>query len=175
MEEGNGEASTNRRSRVRLLTLILILLILVPIILSVFFYYLPLNDVEVTVDKTFRDRYDEGNCAIGFRLNVTNNGIISHYIGLTVKVIFDSQPDMVFTRTTFSYGPIDASETWRGFHVLVAVPDEVFQDPYEASCSVTLAPLVNQYNRGLIVLFAVVWLVGLAAVSTSLVRSRRKR
>ena len=56
MEAGEDKESINRPSRVKLLTLlILILLILTPIILSVYLYYLPLNDVEVIVYDTSRE------------------------------------------------------------------------------------------------------------------------
>jgi hypothetical protein len=176
MEVGNGGKSPNRPSRVKLLIpLVFVFLTLAIIILSVFLYYLPLNDVEVTVDATHRLPYPDINQSyIGFTVNVTNKGSISHYVYLTGEVVFSSQPDMVFTGIDRSEPPIDPGATYRQIHLYVLVPNEIFQNPYEASCSVTLPPLVNPYSTAWIIIPTVVWLVGLAAVLTSLARSRRQ-
>jgi hypothetical protein len=176
MEAGNGRKSPNRPSRVKLLIpLLFVFLTLAIIILSVFLYYLPLNDVEVTVVDTYRLPYPDINQSyIGFTVSVTNKGSISHYVYLTGRVVFNSQPDMVFTGIYRHTPPIDAGATYRQIWLNVLVPNEIFQNPYEASCSVTLPPLVNGYSTVWIVPPTVAWLVGLAAVLTSLARSRRQ-
>jgi len=178
VEAGNDRASTNRPSKVRLLILILVLLIFIPIILSIFLYYLPLNDVEVTVDKTYRITEWGGSehSLIGFSVNVTNIGSISHYFYLTGKVVFSTEPDMVFTETSRSNPPIDPGEMWSRVHIYVPVPDELLQDSYDASCSVTLPSFADYigHNAGWMVPAIIVWLVLIAAISTSLLRSRRK-
>jgi len=175
MEARNGGKSPNRTSRVKLLPLIFVFLTLAIIILSVFLHRLPLNDVEVTVDSTYRLSYPDINKSyIGFTVSVTNKGSIPHYVYLTAKVVFSSQPDMVFTGITRSTGPIDPGATYHQIWLNVLVPNELFQTPYEASCSVTLPPLVNEYSTPWILLPGVVWLVALAAVLTSLVRSWRQ-
>jgi len=131
--------------------------------------------VEVIVDRTYRVTEEMGMevSYIVLNVNVTNNGIISHYVYLTESIALSSQPDMVFIETS-RVSPIDPGATWQGVRIYVDVPDETIQDPYEASCSITLPPLSNEYNMGFIVPATVVWLEGLAALSTSLVRSRRK-
>lgn len=173
MEAGNGGKSPNRPSRVKLLTLVFIFLTLAIIILSVLLYYLPLNDVEVKVDRTYR--YTEyGHDYIALKVNYTNKGSISHFVYYTGRVVFDSQPDTVFTETV-RWGQIPPSD-WHPelIPIRVQVPNELSQTPYEASCSVTLPPFVNEYTTSWILLLGVVWLVALAAVLTSLVRSRRQ-
>ncbi len=177
MEAGEDKESINRPSRVKLLTLlILILLILTPIILSVYLYYLPLNDVEVIVYDTSRNTDPISNESyILLKMSVTNKGSISHYVYLTGSVVFSTEPDVVYTETSRSNLPIDPGATYPVIRVRVPVPVEVLQDPYEASCSVTLPPPVNKYDIGLIVPATIVWLVGITAVSTSLVMSRRKK
>jgi hypothetical protein len=175
MEAGNSGKSPNRPSRIGLLTLVFVFLTLAIVILSVFLYYLPLNDVEVTVDSTYRLPHPDINKSyIGFTVSVTNRGSIPHYVYLIAKVVFDSQPDMVFTGIIHSTPSIDPRATYHQIWLNVLVPNEIFQTPYEASCSVTLPPLVNEYSTPWILLPGVVWLVGLAAVLTSLVRSRRQ-
>jgi hypothetical protein len=173
VEAGNGGKSPNRPSRVKLLTLIFVFLTLAIIILSAFLYYLPLNDIEVAVDRTYR--YTEyGHDYIALKVNLTNKGSISHYVYLTGRVVFNSQPDTVFTETK-GWGQIPPGD-WHPdlIPIRVQVPNETFQTPYEASCSVTLPPLVNEYSQPWILLPGVVWLVALAAVLTSLVRSWRQ-
>ena len=173
VESGNSGASTNRPTRVKLLILILALLIVIPIALSVLFYYLPLNDVEATVYHTSPET--EGDWSyILLKVNVTNKGIISHYVYLYATVEFSTEPGMIYTKTHSSLGPINAGSTYPIVRVRVPVPSELLQDPYEASCSVTLPPLVNQYSSAFIVFTTVFWLIGVAAVSTSIVRSWRK-
>lgn len=173
VETGNRGKSTNLTSRVRLLTLIFVFLTLAPIVLSVYLYYLPLNDIEVKVEETHWGT-EAGYDYIALRLNVTNKGSISHIVHFTCRVVFNSQPDKVFTQIT-RWGEIYPSD----WHLLfpptfVFVPHELFHIPYEASCSVTLIPFVNQFSINWIVLPGVVWLIVLAAVLTSLVRSRRQ-
>jgi hypothetical protein len=99
METGNGGKSTNRTSRVKLLTVIFIILVLAPVILSAYLYYLPLNDIEVRVDRTYHVTED-GHNYIGLLMNVTNKGGISHMVQFTGRVVFNSQPDTVFTQIT---------------------------------------------------------------------------
>jgi hypothetical protein len=173
MVTDNGGKSTNRTSRVKLLALVFVFLTLVFIILSVYAYYLPLKDIEVRVISTYQGS-EWGHDYISLRLNVTNKGSLSHMVHLTGKIIFNSQPDMVFTGRTnlWEIPPMDWHDP--GFPIYVYVPNELFQTPYEASCSVTLLPFVNEYSTPWIVLPGVVWLVGLAAVAISLVRSRRQ-
>lgn len=173
MEAGNGGKSTSRTSRVKLLTLIFIILVLAPIILSAYLYYLPLKDIEVRVDSTYQGS-EWGHDYISLRMNVTNKGSLSHVVQITGRVVFNSQPDMVFTGRTnlWEIFPIDWHDP--GIPIRVYVPNELSQTPYEASCSVTLLPFVNQFSTPWIVLPGVVWLVALAAVLTSLVRSWRQ-
>ena len=173
MEAGNGGKSTNRTSKVKLLTVVFIILVLAPIILSAYLYYLPLKDVEVKVDHSYWTRED-GHDYIALKLNVTNKGIISHTVRFTVRVVFVSQPDMVFTQST-SWWEISPSD-WHleFFAIYVHVPNELSLTPYEASISFTLIPFFNEYSAPWIVSPGVVWLVALAAVLTSLVRNRRQ-
>jgi uncharacterized protein (DUF58 family) len=174
METGNGGKSANRTSRARLLTLVFVFLTFAIIILSASLYYLPLNDIEVAVDRTYRFT-EYGDDYIALEVNVTNKGSISHYVRLTGRVVFNSQPDMVFTSRnplSSTFPPGEGGPV--GFPIYVQVPNETYQTPYEASCSVTLPPLMNEYSQPWILLPGVVWLVGLAAVLTSLVRSWRQ-
>lgn len=179
MEARNNEETTNRRSKAKLVTLlILVLLILVPTILSVNLYYLPLNDVEATIDATYRNFELSSDPASNYSEivlleNVTNKGIISHYVYLVGSVVFNTQPDTVFTYKYESLSPIDSGQAIPNVRVRVPVPYEFSQDSYEASCSVVLPPLVNEYSTGFIVLAIAVWLVGFAAVSTFLMWSSR--
>lgn len=173
MEAGNRGASTNRPTRVKLLILILALLIVIPIALSVLFYYLPLNDVEATIYHTSPETEGDWSYILLY-VNVTNKGSISHYVYLYASVEFSTEPDMVFTRTYSSLAPINADSTYPIVRVRVPVPSELLQDSYEAYCSVTLPPFINQYSNASIVFTTVFWLIGIGAVSTSLVRSWRK-
>jgi hypothetical protein len=173
METDSEGKSRNRTSRAKLVALIFVFLTLAIIILSVFLYYLPLNDVEVKVDRTYR--YTEyGHDYIAIKVNYANKGSMSHYVYFTGRVVFSLQPDNVFTGTS-SWGQIPPGD-WPTelIPIRVQVPNELSQTPYEASCSVTLPPFVNEYTTSWILLLGVVWLVGLAAVITSLVRSWRQ-
>lgn len=172
MEAGNGGKSTNRTSKVKLLTVVFIILVLAPIILSAYLYYLPLKDVEVKVDHSYWTRED-GHDYIALKLNVTNKGIISHTVQFTGRVVFNSQPDTVFTQTT-SWSEIFPSDWHTEYPIYVTVPNELSETPYEASISFTPIPFYNQYSAPWILLPGVVWLVGLAAVLASLVRSWRQ-
>jgi hypothetical protein len=169
--------SKGKPSISRLLIVLILVVIIAPIIASfLFLYYLPSNDVEVTVYRSYPLTEEAGMelSYIVIRVNVTNNGIISHYVGLTGKVVFNSQPDEVYTYTSISYLPIDPGETLKGVRIYVDVPDEIVLDSYDASCSITLPSPVNEYNIGWIVPGALLWLVTLAFLSVTLVRSRRR-
>lgn len=171
---GGGRALRGKAS-FKIQILILIILIIVPIALSVILYYLPLNDVEVNMNGSYRN-YDStyNNSEVVLLVSAANKGSISHYVHLTGTVVFGSEPDTAFTYTYSAIGPIDAGSTSGEVRVRVPVTNELLQDPYEASCSVTLPSAVNQYNMGLIMIASVIWLLGIAAVSTSIVRNRMK-
>lgn len=177
MERPNHGGSKGNPSRSRLLIILILIVILAPIIASfVFLYYLPLNDVDVTLDRSYRLTEEMGMevSYIVLKVNVTNNGIISHYVYLTGNIVFGSQPDTVYTEISRSNPPIDPGATWQGVRIYVDVPDEIVHDPYEVSCSITLPSPVHQYNIGWIVPAVLLWLVVLAFLSVSLVRSRRR-
>jgi len=173
VEAGNGGKSTNRTSKVKLLALIFIFLTLAIIILSGYFYYLPLKDVEVRVEETHWGT-EVGDEYIAFRLNVTNKGTMTHTVRFVARVVFDSEPGIVITQWAGEreIPPSDWHLLWPP--TLVFVPGELLETPYEASCSVTLTHFVNEDNEPWIVLGGVVWLVALAAILTSLVRSWRQ-
>jgi len=105
-------------------------------------------------------------------VSVTNKGIMSHYVYLTGDVVFSTEPDTVYSTTSGSNPSLDPGATYPIIRVRVPVAEEVSHDPYEASCSVTLPPALNKYNTDGIMIFTVVWLVVIVAVSISLVRSR---
>lgn len=177
MERPKRGGSKGKPSISRILVVLILVVIIAPIIASfLFLYYLPSNDVEVTVYRSYPLTEQEGSevSYIELKVNVTNNGIISHYVYLTGEVVFNSQPDEVYTETSRSNGPIDPGATWREVRIYVDVPDEIVLDPYDASCSITLPSPVNEYNIGWIVPGALLWLVTLAFLSVTLVRIRRR-
>jgi len=175
MEPGEGEESINRSSRVKLLTLlILILLILTPIILFAYFHYLPLNDIEAKVDHTYRNYEEKYNYSeVVLLINFTNSGAISHGFFLTGSVMFNTEPNTTFTNRIRMH-PLDAGKTLSNVRNRVPVPNELLQDDYNTSISIGLLPFFNKYTTDGIVFFTLVWLLVIAAVSTSLVRSWRK-
>ena len=174
MEPGEDKESINRPSRVKLLTLlILILLILTPIILSVYLYYLPLNDIEAKVDYTYRNYEQEYNYSeVVLLMNVTNSGAISHGFLLTGSVMFNTEPNTTFTNRKYMH-PLDAGETYPTVRNRVPVPNELLQDDYNTSVSVGLLPFFNEYNIGFMMIAGILWLVALAAVVITLIRTQR--
>jgi len=173
MEAGNAGKSKNRTSGIKWLAVIFVLLTLAIIILSGYVYYLPLKDVEVRVEETHWGT-EVGDEYIAFKLNVTNKGTMTHAVRFIARVVFDSEPVIVITQFAgrWEIPPSDWHVLWPP--TLVFVPGELLETPYEASCSVTLIPFVNEDNKPWIMLGGVVWLVVLAAVLTSLVRSWRQ-
>jgi hypothetical protein len=155
MEAGNGEKLKNRTSGIKWLALIFVLLTLAIIVLSGYIYYLPLKDIEVRVEETHWGT-EAGDEYLALRLNVTNKGIITHTVRLIAGVVFDSEPNIVFTQLTYHW-EIPPSD-WHLLRpsTLVFVPGELFETPYEASCSVTLVPFVNEDSKPWIVLGGVV-------------------
>ncbi len=178
IDRGMGDGKSRERQsarwtrKVKLLSLLLIVLIAAPIVLATYLYYLPLSDIEAKPENPHWAE-DDGYYSISGWLNVTNKGLLTHVVRFTVSVVFDSQPDKVFAWSGWGdIPPTDWTTGW-GPHFYVYVPSEVVGQSYNASCSVSLFPAINDYSIPWIVLPGVIWLVSLAAVVTALARSRR--